>query len=59
MTKSVKVAAGIWATHFNAENAKPLRPSLLLQDETQHSPLLYVKMTIVDNLESSDLKKNM
>lgn len=42
-TEIVKVAAGIGPTHFKAENAKPLRPSLLLQGETQHSPLLYVK----------------
>lgn len=58
-TKTVKQVAGIWPTHFNAENAKPLRPSLLLQDETQHLSLLYVKRTIVDISESSDLKKNM
>lgn len=35
-SKMARAAAGIWPTHFNAEKAKPLSPSLLLQDETQH-----------------------
>lgn len=42
-TTGAKPAPGMQPTHFNAEKAKPLRPSLLLRDRTQRSPLLYVE----------------